>query len=368
MSRVHYRISIARLLENFSTLKVHAGACRMMPVLKYDAYGMGALKIGAALKSAGADRFAAATLDEALELQKLGCPVQILGLLADFEIPEVVNTGIIAPVANLAVARAISDEACRQNKYLPIAVKLDTGMGRVGFHAEKAAECAEMIRQVVKLPNLVPDSLFSHFSTAAQPDLFFAELQMQRFREVYSLLKNSGIDFPNRHHGAGDAVMKLPAATQEPFNMARPGGTMYGEEFDTPCRQIVELTTVIGDIRDIPAGGSINYFRTFIAPRPLRVAVLLAGYSDGIPLALSNRGQVIIAGKKCPILGRVTMDYTVVDVSDVPEAAVGMEAVLLGKRDDVSISVGDWGRLKNTHGHDIWCAIGHRAVREYIEK
>ena len=161
--------------------------------------------------------------------------------------------------------------------------------------------------------------------------------------------------------------MKLPDSTQEPFNMARPGGTMYGEEFDTPCKQIVELVTRIGDIREVPAGGSVNYFRTFIAPDAMRVAVLLAGYADGIPLALSNRGEVIIAGKKCPILGRVTMDYTVVDVSNVPEAAVGMEAVLLGRRGDAGISVGDWGRMKNTHGHDIWCAIGHRAVREYLD-
>jgi alanine racemase len=98
----------------------------------------------------------------------------------------------------------------------------------------------------------------------------------------------------------------------------------------------------------------------------MRVAVLLAGYADGIPLALSNRGYVLIAGKKCPILGRVTMDYTVVDVSDVPEAAPGMEAVLLGKRGDAEITVRQWGEWKNTHGHDIWCAIGSRTRREYV--
>lgn len=365
MSRVIYRIDLAQLAANFAVLQRAAGLCKLMPVLKYDAYALGAMQIGAALKKAGAFRFAAATLDEALELQKLALPVQILGLLPANEIAETVRAGIIAPVANMETAQALSREACRQNTPVRIAVKLDTGMGRAGFPALDAAGTAQQIAELMKLPGLQPDSLFAHFSTASQPDLFFAELQMRRYREVYDLLTRAGIDFPYRHHAAGDAVMKLPGAIAEPFNMARPGGTMYGEEFHTPCRQIVELLTFIGDIREIPAGGSINYFRTFIAPRPLRVAVLTAGYADGIPLALSNRGQVIIAGKKCPILGRVTMDYTVVDVTEVPEAAVGMEAILLGRRGDAEISVGDWGRLKNTHGHDIWCAIGNRVKREY---
>lgn len=365
MARVIYRIDLAQLRQNFAVLQRAAGNCKLMPVLKYDAYGLGALAIGTALKQAGAVRFAAATLDEALILQQLGLPVQILGLLPANEIAETVRAGIIAPVANMATAQALSREACRQQTAVKIAVKLDTGMGRVGFQAVDSARTAQQIAEIVKLPGLEPDSLFAHFSTASQPDLFFAELQLRRYREVYDLLTAAGINFPYRHHGAGDAVMKLPGATAEPFNLARPGGTMYGEEFDTPCRQIVELRTFIGDIREIPAGGSINYFRTFIAPKAMKVAVLTAGYADGIPLALSNRGQVIINGCMCPILGRVTMDYVVVDISHLPDAAVGMEAILLGKRGEAKISVGDWGRLKNTHGHDIWCAIGHRAVREY---
>lgn len=364
MSRVVYRIDLRQLQENFAVLKRLAGNCRLMPVLKADAYGMGALRIGAALKSAGAVRFGAATLDEALELQKLELPVQILGLLPEWEIAEIVNAGIVAPVANMRTAELLSREACRQQKEVRIAVKLDTGMGRAGFMSDKAPE---NIEKIVKLPGLVPDSLFAHFSTAAQPDVFFARMQMERYIQVYEQLTRAGILFPNRHHAAGDAICKLPRSVQEPFNMARPGGTMYGEDFSGVCSQIVELKTVIGDIRELPAGTSVNYFRTYIAPRPVRVAVLLAGYADGIPLALSNCGNVIIAGKKCPVLGRVTMDYTVVDVSEVPEAVPGMEAVLLGKRQDQCITVAQWGKLKNTHGHDIWCAIGSRSRREYAD-
>lgn len=362
MARIRYRIDLHQLRENFAVLQQYAGRCRLMPVLKYDAYGMGALKIGEILKSSGAVRFAGATLDEALELQKLGLPVQILGLLMDDEIAGTVSAGIIAPVVNMAAAQKLSREACRQQKSVRIAVKLDTGMGRAGFLPENAAAA---VAEIVKLPGLEPDSLFSHFSTASQPDRFFAELQMDRFCAVYKQLREAGIIFPNCHHAAGDAVLKLPRSVQEPFNMARPGGNMYGNDFTGECRQIVSLQTFIGDIREIPAGGSINYFRTFIAPKPMRVAVLLAGYADGIPLALSNRGYVLISGRECPVLGRVTMDYTVVDISHVPEAKVGDPVILLGRDGEKEITIKSWGELKNTHAHEIWCSIGNRAVREY---
>lgn len=362
MARVVYRISLRQLRDNFAAIRKAAGNCALMPVLKYDAYGLGALKIGAELKAAGAARFAAATLDEALELQTLGLPVQTLGALLPEEIPGMVEAGIIAPVANLRTAELLSAEAVRQGKPVRIAVKLDTGMGRAGFLPDAAVEA---VRKIVALPGLEPDSLFAHFAAASQPDELFCALQLRRFRAVHDGLLAAGIAFPYRHHAASDAILNLPDAVREPFNLARPGAAMYGEDFSSVCRQIVELTTVVGDIRELPKGASINYLRTFITPRPMRVAVLTAGYADGIPLALSNRGQVLIAGKFCPILGRVTMDYTVVDVSGVPEAAVGMEAVLLGKRGDAELTVRQWGVLKQTHPHDIWCSIGHRAERQY---
>ncbi len=364
MARVRYIIDLRQLRENFAALQRCAGDCQLMPVLKYDAYGMGALKIGETLKSAGAARFAGATLDEGMQLQKLGLPVQILGLLPDDEIPEVVNAGIIAPVANMATAQKLSREACRQQKSVRIAVKLDTGMGRAGLQVEKAA--AE-IAEIVKLPGLEKDSLFSHFANAAEPDRDFSALQIKRFCTVYEQLRQKEIVFPHYHHAAGDAIVNLPQAVQAPFNMARPGGRMYGSDFSGTCRQIVELQTVIGDIRDIPADGSINYFRTFIAQKPMKVAVLAAGYADGIPLALSNRGQVLIAGQECPVLGRVTMDYTVVDISRVPGAKVGDPVILLGRSGGREITVESWGKLKGTHSHEIWCSIGNRAVREYAE-
>ena len=362
-ARCTYRVDLAQLRENFSYLKRCAGDCHVMPVLKYNAYGMGFRQIGAALKAAGAYRFAAATLDEALELKTLGLDVQILGLLPAWEIAPAVAADIICSADNLQTAESISAEAVRQNKNVRLAVKLDTGMGRLGFPADKAVE---MIKRIAKLPGLIPDSLFSHFATAAQPDIFFASLQLKRFLEVKEALDNAGIVFAHYHHAAGDATIKIPEAVKKPFNLVRPGGKLYGENFTDQCRQVVEFTTHVGEVRELKAGESTGYYRLFIANKPVKVAVLTAGYADGIPLALSNKGRVIIRGKYCRILGRISMDYTVVDVSDVPDISVGDEVVLLGKRGDLAVTVQEWGSLKGTHGHDIWCSIGHRAKREYV--
>ena len=363
-ARVECRIDLSRLAENFAFLRKCAGDCSLMPVMKYDGYGLGALRIAEKLKSCGAVRFAVANVDEAVEVKKVGLDVQILGLLPDYEIPDAVAADIICPVTEFSTAQEISREACRQGKVVRIAVKLDTGMSRLGFAPES---CCEEVVKIFSLPNLEADSLFSHFSTAAKPDLEYAAFQIKRFKSAYEKLRSAGLDFPWVHHAAGDAIVKIPEATRPPFNLARPGGSMYGEDFDSGCRQIISLVTKVGVVRELSKGSCVGYYRTFTAPENMRVAVLTAGYADGIPLALSNRGYVLIRGRKCPIIGRVAMDYTIVDVSAVPDIAAGDEATLLGRDGGESVTVRQWGEWKSTHGHDIWCAIGHRTARVYLD-
>lgn len=361
--RLQYRIDLGQLKRNFAYLAQCAKNCRLMPVLKYDAYGMGAAAIGSALRDAGAYRFASADVNEALELKKLGLDVQILGILPDCEIPEAVNANIICPVCQEAAARMISNEAVRQNKKVRVAFKLDTGMGRIGFDPEADTG---LIAELMKLPNLVADGIFSHFSTAGEAESEYAAFQIQRFKVALGRLEQAGCTFPHIHHAAGDAIVNIAASTMPPFNMARPGGIMYGSDFTSPCRQIVTLSTRIGALRTIPAGASVGYLRCYQAEKNTPVAVITAGYADGIPLALSNRGRVLVRGKSCPILGRVSMDYTVVDISNVPDAEIGDEVVLLGQQGEDAITIQEWAELKQTHSHDIWCAIGHRVQRVYL--
>ncbi|MBR2720261.1 MAG: molybdopterin-dependent oxidoreductase, partial [Lentisphaeria bacterium] len=153
-------------------------------------------------------------------------------------------------------------------------------------------------------------------------------------------------------------------------------GTDMGQGFRTAMVQIAaealnmdmaNIDIVIGDTDiTIPAGESVGYNRMFIAGKPVRTAVITAGYADGVPLALTNKGRVLIRGKSCPVIGRVSMDYTVVDVTHLETVSAGDEAVLLGRQGDNAVTVEEWGLNKNTHGHDIWCAIGNRVKREYI--
>lgn len=362
-SRITCRIDLGQLKQNFAVLKEYANACRLMPVLKYNAYGLGAQQIGTALRDSGAYRFATATVDEALDVKKLGLDVQILGILPDDEISEAVNADVIVPICQFSCAEAVSQEAVRQDRKIRVAIKFDTGMGRIGFDPERDADA---VAEIFSLPNLIPDGIFSHFSTASEPDAEYAAFQIGRFKQVLAELNRRKIFFPHIHHAAGDAIIKLTESTLPPFNLARPGGIMYGEDFHSPCRQIITLSTKIGALRTIPNGGSVGYFRKFIAEKETPVAVLTAGYADGIPLALSNRGDVLIRGKRCPILGRVSMDYTVVDISAVPDAELGDEVILLGKCGDDAITVNDWGKLKSTHSHDIWCSMGHRTTFLYV--
>ncbi len=334
-----------------------------MPVLKYNAYGMGVHAVGKTLKEAGAYRFAAATLDEALEIAPLGLDVQILGILPPWEIASAVAADIICPAESYETASLISAEAVRQNKTVRLAVKIDTGMGRLGI----PAHCAfETVKQISSLPAVTMDSLFAHFAAAAKPDTEFCLLQIERFKKLKSALDAAGIFFQHYHHAAGDASVKIPQAVQPPFNLIRPGGKLYGVNFTDPCCQVVEFKAHVGAIRTVPAGESVGYNRLFFARKVTRTAVLTAGYADGVPLALTNKGRVLIRGKFCPVIGRVSMDYTIVDVTHLDEIAVGDEAVLLGRQGENAVTVDEWGINKNTHGHDIWCAIGNRVKREYI--
>lgn len=358
-SRVQCSISLAALQDNFNAIKQYAKSCALMPVLKNNAYGMGVKNIGAALKSFGAARFAAADLNEAIELQELGT-VQILGALFPEEMPEAIRAGIICPVCQLSTAEALSQEAVRQNRQVSVAIKLDTGMGRLGFSPE---DDLQTIVDLVKLPNLKVDSLFAHFASAGEPDLEYSSWQIERFKNALAKLNAAGISFPNIHHAAGDAVFNIPQATEPPFNMVRPGGVLYGKNFTGHCRQIIRVTAKIAAISTFKAGKSVGYCRTFTVPEDTLIATISAGYADGVPLALSNRGRVLIGGVSCPVRGRVAMDYLMVDVSGVPGAAVGDEVVLLGKQGDEAVTIQEWAEIKGTHSHDIWCSIGPRTRR-----
>ena len=366
--RVTLEVDAAALTANFAAVKKQVGHCRILTVLKADAYHVGAEFMAGQAVRCGAARIGVADLAEALELEKFGLPIQILGVLMPGEVPVAVAHGLICPVNGLPMAETLSREALKQKKTVRCHVILDTGMGRFGL---RVPEAAEGIRAIAALPGLELEGIYSHFPMGGIPGEEQTLRQIADFRGVLKNLENAGIAFPLRHFAASDGITCQEETLKEPFNMVRLGLLWYGHCRNEHgarlhLRPALRLRTVVGAVRELPAGMTVGYFRTCKLAKKTRVATVCAGYADGLPLALSNRGRVLIRGVSCPILGRLSMDYITVDVSHVPgEVGWGTPVTLWGRDGGEEIEIEEWAQLKNTHCHDILCALGNRVERIY---
>jgi len=286
------------------------------------------------------------------------------------EVPVAVAHDVVCPVNGPAMAETLSAEARKQKKTVRCHVILDTGMGRFGL---RTPEAVDAIAKIKTLPSLEVEGIYSHFPMGGIPGEAETLRQIADFRRVLKELAERKITFALRHFAASDGITCQEETLVEPFNMVRLGLLWYGH-----CRNehgarlgllpALRLRTVVGAVRELPAGMTVGYFRTCKLARKTRVATVCAGYADGLPLALSNRGRVLIRGVSCPILGRLSMDYITVDVSNVPgEVGWGTPVTLWGRDGAEEIEIEEWAQLKNTHCHDILCAVGNRVERVYRE-
>ncbi len=368
-SRVWLDISLSTLRANFAKIREAVAPCQVMAVLKANAYGLGVRPIAQALAEAGAVGFGVAELKEALNLAEVGLPVQILGGVLPEEIAPAVAAGIVLPVTDLATARRISAESIRQGRTTEIHFLVDTGMGRLGI---LAAEAETVIREAVGLPGLACRGIYSHFPVAYHAGGEYTLRQVATFRDLLDRLAAADIRFDKIHIANSDAVNNFPdPACRAPFNLVRTGINLHGS-FDTEGKRALRLEPVLSlktrlvAVRTLPAGMSLGYGCTYTLPRAMTVGTVSAGYADGLPLALSNRGHVLIRGTPCPVLGRVSMDYTTVSLEQVPDAMVGDEVVCLGGEGVNAVSVELWAQLKGTHPYEIICSFGSRVERRYL--
>ncbi len=366
--RVVLTVNLSALTENYRALCGCVAPCTVMPVLKANAYGLGVHPIAKALVAAGAPRIAVAEPFEALELASLGVPIQILsGILPD-EIAPMLEQGVTLPVVSLEAARAISAEATRLNRTAKVHLKLDTGMGRAGVLWHEAAALLPTLRD---LPHLELEGLFTHFPLGYESGGDFTREQLARFKTVLTAAEALGIHFKWIHAANSDAINNAPETCTAPFNLVRSGINLHGA-FDAagslrvPLQPVLTMTTRLAQIRELPASTPIGYGHTFRTNRAMRIGTVCAGYADGLPLALSNRGHVLIRGVAVPIVGRISMDYLTVDLDALPEAQVGETVTLLGCDGDAEIPVQAWANLKGTHAYDIICSIGNRVQRCYL--
>ena len=366
--RVWLEIDLAVLTANYRRIAAAVAPAEVMAVLKANAYGLGARPIAAALVRAGVARFGVAEPYEALALADLGRPVQILGSVLPGELPALVGAGIVLPATDLPTARAIDAEGRRQRRRAAVHFKVDTGMGRLGI---PAAEAAATIREAARLPNILAEGIYSHFPVAYRAGEEYTQRQMDVFLALLDALAAEGLSFPLRHMANSDAINNFPRATRPPFNLVRTGINLHGS-FDTEGRRALQLEPVLAlktrltAVRRLPAGAGIGYGLTCRLARDTTVGTISAGYADGLPLALSNRGYVLVRNVPCPVLGRLSMDYTTIALDQAPDAVVGDEATCLGGTGTLAVSVEDWAHLKGTHPYEIICSFGSRVERRHL--
>ena len=341
---------------------------KLLAVIKADGYGHGAVAVAKALNDLS-DYYAVARLGEAAELRRYGItkPILILGYSAPEEYQELIEQDITITVFRLEDARSISEIAGKLGKTAKIHIKIDTGMSRIGYMCD--LDAAEEIKQIAKLPNLNMEGIFTHFAKAdeANKDAFHG--QLLRFRSMLDALEREGITFAIRHAANSAAIMEEGDLG---LDMVRSGISTYGlypsDEVDPSSADLIpamSLTSKISHIKTLAKGIGIGYGWTYTTEKETVVATIPVGYADGYKRALSNRGRVLIRGQYAKILGRVCMDQIMVDVTDIPDAAVGDTVTLFGHDGEVSIPVEEIANMSESFNYEFVCGIASRVPRIY---
>ena len=372
-NRVKAVISLDAVEQNFREMRKNiAEDTKMIAVVKADAYGHGAVPIAHLIENHDYIwGFAAATAEEAVHLRQAGItkPILILGIVFDEYFPELVQYDIRPAVCEYDEAKKLSDEAVLQNKTVHIHIALDTGMTRIGY--ADIPESVEEIKKIAELPNLEIEGMFTHFARADEYDRSPAMVQLERYQDFSKRVEEAGVDIPLHHCSNSAGIIRVPEAN---LSIVRAGITIYGiypssevERDIVKLAPVMELKSHSTYVKDVPAGAAISYGGTYVADKKKRVATIPVGYADGYPRQLSNKGWVLIHGKKAPILGRVCMDQFMADVTEIDNVKKGDEVTLLGRDGDEFISIEEMGDLCGRFSYEFACDISPRVPRVYIK-
>ena len=371
--RIKAVVSLDAVAHNFGEMKKNiAKGTKIIAVIKADGYGHGAEAIARLVHGYSYIwGFAVATAEEALQLRAFGVtkPILILGIVFEEYFPDMVEQEIRLTVSEYSMAEQLSEEAVRQEKTVHIHIGLDTGMSRIGF--ADTEESVQEIKKITELPNVEVEGLFTHFARADETDISSAEKQLERYVAFERLLYKNGIRIPMKHCSNSAGIIRMPKANMD---AVRAGITIYGIYPSTEVeRDIVkllpamELKSHVSYVKELKAGTSVSYGGTFTAQKNMKVATIPAGYADGYPRSLSNKGWVLIHGKKAPVIGRICMDQFMVDVTEIPEVQTGDEITLAGKDGDEVLSLETLGDLSGRFSYEFACDIGKRVPRIYIK-
>jgi alanine racemase len=353
---------------------------KVMAVVKANGYGHGAVEVARTAIASGAEWLGVARLSEAIALREAGfsAPILVFGYTPPADAGRLLDFDLRQSVYSLDAARAYSEAAARTRR-IRVHLKVDTGMGRLGMvpaalsgqdprHAVGDAFIREATA-IARLPGISAEGIFTHFAAADSADLSSAQRQLTLFMEVISALKSSGLEFELRHSANSAAVIAIP---ESHLDLVRPGIALYGlkpsEEIDLTgisLKPAMALKTRIIHLKAVPAGTAISYGMTYRAPRATVIATVPAGYADGYRRLFSSRGSMLVHGRRVPVVGRVCMDLTMLDVGAVPDARVEDEVVIFGWQGGEFISADDLARDLGTINYEIVCDLAARVPRVY---
>lgn len=371
--RVKAVVSLDAIAHNFAEMKKNiAKGTKIVAVIKADGYGHGAEAIARLIEDYDYIwGFAVATPEEALQLRTFGVkkPILILGIVFEEYFTQMIAKEIRLTVCTYEMAQKLSEEAQRQGRDVHIHIGLDTGMSRIGFADRQ--ESVEEIKKISQLPNLKIEGMFTHFARADETDRSPAIDQLNRYLNFAKLLEDAGIQIPMKHCSNSAGIIRVPEAN---LNAVRAGITIYGiypsNEVERDIVKLIpamELKSHISYIKTVEPGAAFSYGGTFTGKKEMKVATIPVGYADGYPRSLSNKGWVLIHGKKAPILGRVCMDQFMVDITKIPDAKAGDEVTLIGKDGKEFISIEKFGDLSGRFSYEFACDISKRVPRVYIK-
>ena len=364
-------IDLGAFRHNFREIKrkLRKGVS-LLPVVKADGYGHGMEEIARASLSCGAKLLGVANIEEGIFLRKRGITALVLILGSVYPLSNftyILRYNLSPTICSLQASQELSKIAKRRKKKVRVHIKVDTGMGRIGISAENAAS---LVKKVIQLPGIIVEGIFTHLA-AADSDYQFTMEQIRKFQSVIDELKGDNINIKYKHAANSTAILRYSDAH---FNLARPGISLYGlvpfegAEREIDLKPVMQLKAKVVFIKRVKKGTSISYGRTWKANRDSIIGTLPIGYADGYNRLLSNRAEVLICGKRVPIVGRVCMDMCMVDITSLPNVKVGEEVVLIGSQGKEKITADEIAKLTGTITYEVVCGISKRVPRIYLRR
>ena len=387
MNPVWAEIDLTAIAQNVQEVRrITNPKARVLAVVKANAYGHGAVEVSKAALANGASWLGVARISEALALRQAGitAPVLVMGYIPPEQSLEVVKNDLSQAVYSREMAQALSAAAAKIGGKAKIHIKIDTGMGRIGIWSGPNAPAE--IMAIAATPHLELEGLFTHFANA-DGDLDYTRLQLDRFLDTVDALRRKGLEIPLLHAANSPALLALPEAHLDLVragiiiyglspteNIRHSGGTIiYGPPPTDPRQQnlirlrpAMSLKARVAYVKKAPAGFNVSYGCTYTTAAPTTIATLPLGYADGYPRSLSANGEVLIQGRRLPVIGRVCMDQIMVDVGNDLEVSMGEQAVLLGRQDDAEITANELATKLNTINYEVVCMINWRVPRLYV--